>query len=51
MVPNLVNPWAALDAVGEGFVMTCIEEEARKMVEDSIVTATQVIEMLPVHMS
>jgi hypothetical protein len=40
-----------LDALGEGFAVTCTEEEANKLVEDSIVMATQVIEMLPVDIS
>jgi hypothetical protein len=32
-------PRADLDATGEGFMMTCSEEEALKLVEDSAVTA------------
>jgi hypothetical protein len=32
-------------------VATCTEEEATKLVEDSIVTASQIVEMLPVDMS
>jgi hypothetical protein len=41
---NLVN-------MGEGFAATCSEDEAHKLVEDSAVTAGQVIEMIPVDMS
>jgi hypothetical protein len=44
-------PQADLDALGEGFAVTCTEEEANKLVEDSIVMATQVIEILPIDMS
>jgi hypothetical protein len=32
-------PRADLDAAGEGFVATCSDEEALKIVEDSAVTA------------
>jgi hypothetical protein len=32
-------PWADLDAVGEGFVVTCSDEEALNPVEDFVVTA------------
>jgi hypothetical protein len=32
-------PRAELDAAGEGFAMTCSDEEALKLVEDSAVTA------------
>jgi hypothetical protein len=44
-------PWTDLDAVGEGFVATCSDEEALKLVEDSAVTVGQVIDMLGVDMS
>jgi hypothetical protein len=44
-------PWADLDAAGVGFVVTCTNEEALKLVEDSAVTAGQVIDMLGVDMS
>jgi adenine/guanine phosphoribosyltransferase-like PRPP-binding protein len=43
-------PRADLDTVGEGFMVTCTEEEPNKLVEDSTVTMTRVIEMLPVDM-
>jgi hypothetical protein len=42
---------ADLDAVGEGFMATCIEEEANKLVEDSTEIATWVIEILLIDMS
>jgi hypothetical protein len=44
-------PRADLDAVGEGFTMTCNDKEALKLVEDSTVTTRQVIDMLGVDMS
>jgi hypothetical protein len=39
-----------LDAVGEGFAVTCSDEEALKLVEDSVVMAGQVVDMLGVDM-
>jgi hypothetical protein len=44
-------PQANFDAVSEGFVLTCTEDEAIKLVEDSAVMASQIVEMLPVDMS
>jgi hypothetical protein len=44
-------PRANLDVAGEGFTMTCSEDEANNLAKDSTVMATQVIEMLPVDMS
>jgi hypothetical protein len=43
-------PQANLDVAGEGFVVTCSEDKGNKLVEDSTVMATQVIEMLLVDM-
>jgi hypothetical protein len=43
-------PQADLDVAGEGFASACTKEEANKLVEDSTVTVTRVIEMLPVDM-
>jgi hypothetical protein len=40
-----------LDVVGEGFAATCSDDEALKLIEDSVVTAEQIVDMLPVHMS
>jgi hypothetical protein len=44
-------PQANLDVAGEGFIVTCSEDEANKLVDDSTVMATRVIEMLPVNLS
>jgi hypothetical protein len=37
--------------VGEGFAVTCSDEEALKLVEDSAKTARQVVDILGVDMS
>jgi hypothetical protein len=37
--------------MGQGFVMTCRDKEALKLVEDSVVMAGQVVDMLGVDMS
>jgi hypothetical protein len=44
-------PRANLDVVGEGFAVTGSDEEALKLVENSAVTAGQVVDMLGVDMS
>jgi hypothetical protein len=44
-------PRADLDAVGEGFAVTCSDEEALKLVEDSTKTVGRVVDMLGVDMS
>jgi hypothetical protein len=44
-------PRADLDAAGEGFAVTCSDEEALKLVKDSAVIVGQVIDMLGVDMS
>jgi hypothetical protein len=44
-------PRADLDVAGESFVVTCSDEEALKLTEDSAVTVGQVIDMLGVDMS
>jgi hypothetical protein len=44
-------PRADLDAAGEGFAVTCTDEDALKLVEDSAMIAKQVIDMLGVDMS
>jgi hypothetical protein len=44
-------PWADLDAAGEGFAATCTDEEALKLVEDSIVMADRIVEILLVDIS
>jgi hypothetical protein len=40
-----------LDIAGEGFAATCSNEEALKLVEDSVVTAEHIVNMLGVDMS
>jgi hypothetical protein len=37
-------PQADMDAVGKGFMMTCSDEEALKLVEDSTMTARQIVD-------
>jgi hypothetical protein len=44
-------PRADLDAAGEGFAATCSDEEALKLVEDSVVMAGQIVDMLGIDMS
>jgi hypothetical protein len=44
-------PWADIDAAGEGFTVTCSDEEALKLIEDFVVTAGQVVDVLGVDMS
>jgi hypothetical protein len=44
-------PQADLDVPGEGFTVTCSDEEALKLVEDSVVAVGQVVDMLGVDMS
>jgi hypothetical protein len=44
-------PQADLDVAGEGFAVTCSDEEALKLVKDSAKTASQVVDMLGVDMS
>jgi hypothetical protein len=44
-------PRADLDAVGDGFAVTCISEEALKLMEDSALIADRIIDMVPVDMS
>jgi hypothetical protein len=40
-----------LDVAGEGFAVTCSDEEALKLIEDSTVTAGHIVDMLGVDMS
>jgi hypothetical protein len=40
-----------LDAAGEGFVVTCSDKEALKLVEGYAVMVGQVVDMLGVDMS
>jgi hypothetical protein len=44
-------PRADLDAAGEGFTVTCSDEEALNLIEDSTVMAGQVVDIVGVDMS
>jgi hypothetical protein len=44
-------PRTDLDMEGEGFAMTCSDEEALKLIEDYVVLAGHIMDMLPVDMS
>jgi hypothetical protein len=44
-------PQDDLDTACEGFTVTCHDEEALKLIEDSVVTAGQIIDMLGVDVS
>jgi hypothetical protein len=48
---KLLCPRDNLDVAGEGFASTYNEDEANKLMEDSAVTASQIVAMLPVNMS
>jgi hypothetical protein len=39
-----------LDGAGEGFTVTCSDEEALKLIEDSAVMAGHIVDLLPVDM-
>jgi hypothetical protein len=39
-------PCADLDVVGEGFVATCSDNEALKLIEDSTMMAGRIVDML-----
>jgi hypothetical protein len=41
-------PRADLDAVGEGFAVTCSDEEPLKLIEDFAVMVGHIVDMLPV---
>jgi hypothetical protein len=43
-------PRADMNAAGEGFTVTCSDEEALKLVEDSTVTAGHIVDILGVDM-
>jgi hypothetical protein len=42
---EVLIPRADLDAIGEGFAVTCSDEEALRLVEDSAVMAGEVVDM------
>jgi hypothetical protein len=44
-------PRADLDVVGDGFAVTCISEEALKLVEDSALMADRIGDMVLIDMS
>jgi hypothetical protein len=44
-------PRADLDVADEGFAATCSDEEALKLIEDSVVTVRHIVDMLRVDMS
>jgi uncharacterized protein Smg (DUF494 family) len=44
-------PRADMDVAGEGFMVTCGDEEALKFVEDSAMIAEHIMDMLGVDMS
>jgi hypothetical protein len=48
---KLLYPRADLDAAGMGFATTCSTDKASKLVEDSAVMVSQVMEMIPIDMS
>jgi hypothetical protein len=48
---NSLYPQANLDMASEGFTVTCSDKESLKLIEDSAVTAGQLVDMLGVDMS
>jgi hypothetical protein len=50
-ISKSLYPRADLDAAGEGFVATCSNEEALKLIWDSAVMVGLAVEMLGVDMS
>jgi hypothetical protein len=44
-------PRADLDVVGEGFTVTCSDDEPLKVVKDSAVMVERIVDMLPIDMS
>jgi hypothetical protein len=44
-------PCVDLDTMDEGFIATCSDEEALKLIEDSVVMAGHIVDMLGVDMS
>jgi hypothetical protein len=46
-----VYPRADLDVAGEGFATTCSDEEALKLIQDSVVMAGHILDMHGVDMS
>jgi hypothetical protein len=46
-----IYPQANMDVASEGFTVTCNDEEALKLGEDSVVTVWYIVDMLGVDMS
>jgi hypothetical protein len=46
-----IYPQANMDVASEGFTVTCNDEEALKLGEDSVVTVGYIVDMLGVDMS
>jgi hypothetical protein len=44
-------PRADFNTMGDDFVVTCTDDEASKIVEDSTLTADHIVDMHPVDMS
>jgi hypothetical protein len=51
MILKYLYPRDDLDVAGEGFAVTCTNEEASKLMEDSTVIVDQIVEMLLIDMS
>jgi hypothetical protein len=43
-------PQAVLDTTGDGFAVSCTEEDDLKLMEDSALEADHIVDMVPVHM-
>jgi hypothetical protein len=50
-ISKSLYPQADSDGVGEGFAVTCSDEEASKLIEDSAVMVGHMMDMLGVDMS
>jgi threonine synthase len=48
---KFLYPRIDLDAAGEGFVVTCSDEEALKLIKDSAITSGHIVDMLTADMS
>jgi hypothetical protein len=50
-IPKSLYPWADLDVAGDGLAVTCTDEEALKLVEDSALTVDRIVDMVRIDMS
>jgi hypothetical protein len=50
-IQKSLYPQSKLDVVGEGYVATCTKDEGSKLVDDSTLTMSRIVEMLLVNMS